>query len=169
MTKTLIALSTLALFSSLAGAHPQGNIVHPGGTPAQMDTSGKPHIFDPSRDAKKDIADGVKLAGKQHKRVLIDVGGDWCPWCHKLDGTFHQDAEIARFLAAKYVVVKVNFSPQNENKEVLSKFPKIPGYPHLFVLDAKGKLLQSQDTGLLESGDHHDHDKVMAFLKKWSG
>jgi thioredoxin-related protein len=170
MTKTILALSTLGLLASLLNAHQQGVLVNPGGTPAQAATaSTRPHLFDPSRDAKKDIADGVKLAAKQHKRVLIDVGGDWCPWCHKLDGTFHKDAEIAKFLSEKYVVVKVNFSPENENKEVLSKFPKIPGYPHLFVLDSTGKLLQSQDTGLLETGDHHDHDKVMAFLKKWSG
>lgn len=123
--------------------------------------------FDPTRDAAKDIAYGVTLAKKLNKRVLLDVGGEWCPWCKKLDKMFRTDPEVAEALKRGYVVIKVNFSQENENKEVLSRYPKISGYPHLFVLDKSGKLIQSQDTGLLESGDHHDHDKVMAFLQKW--
>lgn len=126
------------------------------------------HKFDPKRDAAKDIAEAVKSAKKQDKRILLDVGGEWCSWCHKLDEFFLTNLEAAKILKDKYIVVKVNFSPENENKAVLSKYPKINGYPHLFVLDKTGKLLHSQDTGLLETGDHHDPAKVIPFLKKWS-
>ena len=59
-------------------------------------------------------------------------------------------------------------SPENENKVVLSKYPKVKAYPHLFVLDKSGKLIHSQDTGELETGDHHDPAKVIPFLKKWA-
>src|SRR5262249_37080637 len=122
---------------------------------------------DPSRDAAKDIAFGIARAKRENKRVLLDVGGEWCPWCKKLDKMFHEDKEVAKALADHYVVIKVNFSRENQNEAVLSKYPKIDGCPHLFVLDKTGKLVHSQDTGLLETGDHHDHDKVMAFLQKW--
>ena len=64
--------------------------------------------------------------------------------------------------------MKVNYSKENKNEEVLSQYPRIAGYPHLFVLDSDGKLLHSQDTGELESGDHHDRDKVFNFLKEWA-
>lgn len=134
-------------------------------TPVAADKQEK---FDPKRDAAKDIATGIEIAKKQKKRVLLDVGGEWCPWCHKLDKMFKEDKEVAAFLKGKYVVIKINYSQENENKDVLSKYPEVKGYPHLFVLDSKGKLLHSQDTGLLETGDHHDHDKVMTFLKKWA-
>jgi hypothetical protein len=50
----------------------------------------------------------------------------------------------------------------------LSRYPKIPGYPHLFVLDSTGKFLHSQGTGELEVGDHHDREKVLSFLKAWA-
>lgn len=136
--------------------------------PPQSVTADKQEIFDPTRDAEKDIRFGVALAKKQRKRVLLDVGGEWCPWCKKLDKMFRTDAEVAAALAKSYVVIKVNYSRENENKAVLARYPKISGYPHLFVLDDRGKLLHSQDTGLLESGDHHDHDKVMAFLTAWA-
>lgn len=124
-------------------------------------------IFDPTRDAAADIKFALRAASKEKKRVLVDVGGNWCGWCHKLDKLFKEDKAIAEILKQKYVVVKVNFSEENKNEAVLAQYPKISGYPHLFVLDAKGKLLHSQDTGLLETGDHHDPDKVKTFLKKW--
>ncbi len=124
-------------------------------------------IFDPARDSAKDIADAVKLATKENKHILLDVGGNWCPWCHKLDSLFNSDKDIATLLK-QYVVVKVDFSQGHENKEVLAKYPKVAGYPHLFVIDKSGKLIQSQDTGKLESGDHHDPAKVTEFLKKYA-
>ncbi len=152
--------SSVVFLSIVCGAFAQTGAVQVGGA--------KEKIFDPSRDAAADLAAGLKLATKEKKRVLVDVGGNWCGWCHKLDKLFKSDAEIAKVLKAKYVIVKINFSPENENKAVLSKFPTISGYPHLFVLDAKGKLLHSQDTGLLETGPAHDPEKVMDFLKKWA-
>lgn len=125
--------------------------------------------FDPKRDAAKDIADAIALAQKENKRIILDVGGEWCGWCKKLDKFFEENAEASAILKAKYLLVKVNFSPENKNEAVLSKYPKIQGYPHLFVLDKNGKLLHSQDTGELETGDHHDPAKVIPFLRKWAG
>ena len=134
-------------------------------SPHKVDMSER--IFDDKRDAANDIANAIKLATKQNKHILLDVGGNWCSWCHKLDFTFTTNKDIAQLLK-KYVVVKVNWSRENENKAVLANYPKIvTGFPHLFVLDKTGKLIQDQDSSLLESGDHHDPDKIIAFLTKW--
>jgi thioredoxin-related protein len=128
-----------------------------------------PGKFDPKRDAAKDIRDGIAEAKRTQKRVLLDVGGEWCVWCHRLDTLFATNPDLDEYLHKHFVVVKVNYSDENKNDKVLSRYPKVAGYPHLFVIDAKGKLLHSQDTGLLESGKHHDREKVFAFLKKWGG
>lgn len=138
-------------------------------TPCQnkVAPANKQEKFDPNRDSEKDLKFGIEIAKKQNKMILLDVGGEWCPWCHKLDKTFKEDKEIAKILAEKYVVIKINYSQENKNEKVLSKYPEIKGFPHLFVLNNQGKLVHSQDTGELETGDHHDHDKVMTFLKKW--
>jgi thioredoxin-related protein len=124
--------------------------------------------FDPTRDPAKDVAAAVESASKSGQRILLDVGGEWCPWCRKLDAFFEDNRDIAAFLHKNFVVVKVNFSKENSNEKFLSQYPAIRGYPHMFVLDSDGKLLHSQSTGELEDGDHHDHDKVFAFLKKWA-
>jgi len=124
--------------------------------------------FDPSRDAAQDMRDAVAEAERSGRRVLLDVGGEWCVWCHKLDAFFRENEDLEVYLHKNYVVVKVNDSPENKNEKVLSQFPHIKGYPHLFVLDENGKLLHSQDTGELESGDHHDFEKILAFLRTWA-
>lgn len=125
-----------------------------------------PGKFDPTRDAAADVRTAVGLAQAQGKQVLVDVGGEWCIWCHILDKFIATHAPVKRLVDQNYVVVKVNFSPQNRNEAVLSQWPKVKGYPHLFVLDAQGKLVHSQDTGELEAGKDYDEAKVIAFFEK---
>lgn len=124
--------------------------------------------FDPKRDAAKDIEAAVVKATKENKRILLDVGGEWCIWCKRMDEFFISEKDIGAMLKKNFVVVKVNFSPENENKELLSKYPAIKGYPHMFVLEKDGSLLHSQDTALLEEGSGYSRDKMIAFLTKWT-
>jgi thioredoxin-related protein len=163
--KLVALLSALVITGSVIA---QGGVpASPAGAQSKTKINMSEKIFDPTRDSAKDISDAVKLASKQKKNILLDVGGNWCSWCHKLDDLFKSDKEIGKLLK-NFVVVKVNFSQDNENKAVLANYPKITGYPHLFVLDKTGKLIHSQDTGLLETGDHHDPAKVIEFLTKFS-
>jgi thiol:disulfide interchange protein len=124
--------------------------------------------FDPARDAAEDVRLAVTEARNSGRRVLLDVGGDWCIWCRRLDTLFTANRELAEYRDAHYVVVKVNWSKENKNEGVLSRYPAVSGYPHLFVLGSDGSLVHSQDTGALENGKGHDPDRVMAFLKKWA-
>lgn len=125
-----------------------------------------PAKFDPARDAAADVRTAVAQARAQGKQVLVDVGGEWCIWCHILDKFIATHAPVKQLVDRHYVVVKVNFSPQNRNEAVLSQWPKVKGYPHLFVLDGSGKLVHSQDTSELEAGKDYDEAKVIAFLQQ---
>ena len=127
-----------------------------------------PSKFDPARDAAADVAQALAIARAEGKRVIVDVGGEWCTWCHIMDRFIAANADIRSRIDAHYVWVKVNFSPQNKNEALLSRWPTVGGYPHLFVLDANGKLLQSQNTGELEAGKSYDRTRFIAFLDRWS-
>lgn len=127
-----------------------------------------PSRFDPARDAAADVATAAAQAKAQGKRVLVDVGGEWCAWCHILDRFVEANADVRALRDANYVWVKVNWSKDNKNEALLSRWPKIGGYPHFFVLDGNGSLLHSQDTSLLESGKEYDRAKLIAFLKAWA-
>ncbi|MGH8852126.1 MAG: thioredoxin family protein [Casimicrobiaceae bacterium] len=135
-----------------------------GGGAGAQDLSGK---FDPARDAARDLAAAQAQASMQGKRVIVDVGGEWCVWCHIMDRFLAFDPELRRLRDRSYVWVKVNYSQENPNTALLSRFPPVAGYPHLFVLDAGGKLLHSQDTSELEEGRGYSRERFRAFLLRW--
>lgn len=157
---TLVALCLLNPINSVAES--------PESQAAKTKTA-RPAIFNPARDAAKDIQDAVAEAAKTNRRVLVDVGGNWCSWCHEMERFIEAHPDLKALKDKHYVTVKVNFSPENDNAAVLSKFPKIKGYPHLFVLDKDGSLLHSQDTVLLEDGkSSYVLEKFKEFLAKWA-
>jgi thioredoxin-related protein len=125
------------------------------------------HEYDPKRDAAKDIQAAVDEANRTGRRVLLEVGGTWCSWCRTLDRYFADRPELTDLRDQNFVMVKINWSPENKNEAVLSRYPKIKGYPHIFVLDRDGKLLHSQDTGELEDGKSYSLEKMTAFLNRW--
>jgi thiol:disulfide interchange protein len=127
-----------------------------------------PHDFDPSRDAAHDLDTALRIARASGLNVLVEVGGDWCSWCHIMDRFFAADLELDRLRDRNFVWLKVNFSKQNPNEVFLRRWPKIEAYPHLFVLDSTGRLLHSQDTSVLESGKSYDPAAMHAFLVKWA-
>jgi len=152
-----------------------GQPVASGNTPAAADVAAVAGLnaqFDPARDPVADLATAKVEAQRGGKRIVLDVGGEWCSWCHLLDAFIEGDAEIRSFRDANYVWMKVNYSEDNENAAFLSQFPTIKGYPHLFVLDADGTLLHSQFTGELEADKGqpkgYNRERFFAFMKDWA-
>jgi thiol:disulfide interchange protein len=126
------------------------------------------HKFDPARDAAADLRVALASAQKDGKRVLVEVGGNWCPWCHVLERFIHDNQDVRDQLQSKYVVLRVNYSPANKNEALLSRWPQVSGYPHLFVLDESGRLVHSQGSAELEAGQDYDKAKMQAFLARFA-
>src|SRR5437762_324161 len=91
--------------------------------------------YDPKRNPEDDLRTAVEKAKASGKRILVQVGGDWCGWCHLIIKYFKEDQKVAAALAKSYMIVKVNYSDENQNKEFLSKYPRIKAYPHICILD----------------------------------
>ncbi len=125
-----------------------------------------PKIYDESSNGASQINDALEIAKKDHKRILLDFGANWCIWCHRLHELFETNKAIARELKKEYVVVMIDV----HNTETDAKYgqPTKLGLPVIVVLDADGKQVTTQDTGKLEEGDHHSPKKVMTFLKEWA-
>lgn len=124
-------------------------------------------VYDPKRDPAKDLAMAETAAAQAHKRILLEVGGNWCSWCKILDKFIGDHGDVRESLRANFVLMKVNMSPSNDNAAFLSQYPAIPGYPFLFVLDSNGKLLTAQNTDPLEDGSGYSANNVKDFLAKW--
>jgi thioredoxin-related protein len=126
-----------------------------------------PAGYDPSRDPAADLKAAVSQARQENKRILLEVGGEWCIYCRILNKMILDNEKLDRSLHDRFVVVKVNFSGEVKNEAFLSQYPKIPSYPHLFVLDKDGKFLLSQTPDDFMQGDKYVPDLLLAFLEKW--
>jgi thioredoxin-related protein len=129
----------------------------------------RPKIYDESADGAEQIADALETAKAENKRVLLQFGANWCGWCHKLHHLFEGDEKIAARLKESYVVVLIDVNGKH-NQEVDAKYghPMQHGLPVIVILDAVGKQLTTKNTAELEVDDHHDPEKVLAFLDEWA-
>ena len=125
-------------------------------------------IYNEKADSCAEIAAALDAARRDHKRVLLEFGANWCGWCYKLYDVFKQNEEIAPFVRNEYELVLVDIDTQ---AKVFDRYvpPSVrKGVPFLTVLDSDGKVLVNQETGALEEGPKHDPQKVKAFLTKWA-
>lgn len=124
--------------------------------------------YDPNRNALQDGRDAVKLAKATNRRILIEVGGDWCKWCHILDRFLNNNTEIKKQLHQTFVLLKVNVSDENDNYDFLKVFPRVVGYPHIFVTENNGKFLKSVDIGYFYENGQYSVKRFKEFFKRWS-
>lgn len=123
--------------------------------------------YDFHRDPAQDLALAETQAKAQHKRILLEVGGNWCIWCHFLDDYFKNNPDVEKLRDDNFIFVKVNMSPENANSAFLSHYPSIPGYPWFLVLDADGKFIQSGNTDHWNNGRVYQKKTIEAFLTAW--
>ena len=128
------------------------------------------NIYHPKADARADIDAAVRKAKQENKHVFIQVGGNWCSWCIKFYHFVHEDQEIADFLDQNYVYVKLNYSKENKNLDILKElgFPQRFGFPVFVILNEKGEAIHIQNSVFLEKDKSYDKAKVLDFLKGWN-
>src|SRR6201997_4512244 len=124
-------------------------------------------IYSDTADANHDIAQALVTAQHEHKRVILDFGGNWCGDCQVLDIYFHQPPNL-ELLQDNFVLVHVNIGHYDRNTDVAAKYgiPLEHGVPKLAVLDAHGKLLYGQVKGEFKSMSKMAPDSVTEFLNK---
>lgn len=127
-------------------------------------------LYDPTLDGMKQIKEAVTKAAGEGKHVLIQYGGNWCGWCIKFDAFCKNDTAISAIILKNYVPVKLNYDPSNKNEAANAMLgnPTRFGFPVFIILDAKGKVLHIQDSGLLEEGAGYSKPKVTGFFRNWT-
>lgn len=127
-------------------------------------------VYNPDANAKEDIKAAVARAKVENKHVLIQIGGNWCPWCIKFHQFATTDPKVDSLIKADYVYLLLNYSRENKNLDILKslQYPQRFGFPVFVVLDGEGKQLHTQDSGLLELDKGYSTKKVATFLKNWN-
>jgi thiol:disulfide interchange protein len=158
-------LSTLVISAACVGAADLHAQSHPE-TPVMTAR----HIYSETANPKADIAAGLTKARREHKRVILDFGGDWCPDCQVLD-IYFREPQNAALLEKNFVLVHVWIGHMDRNIELAAKYgvPIAKGVPALAVLTPDGKAVYSQQTGQFNDMRHMEAASVREFLEKWKG
>jgi thiol:disulfide interchange protein len=137
-------------------------------TTLSLNAQGRRDIYPDPSQAKTDLAAALKAAPPDHKRILLDFGGNWCGDCQVLDLYLHND-QNRELLEKNFILIHVNVGHFDANLDLAAKY-KIPlerGVPAMAVLDEGGKLLYSQRSGEFESMRRVDPSAVNTFLAQW--
>jgi thioredoxin 1 len=136
--------------------------------PAKPNTS----LYPPPEKAQAEISAALTSAAKDHKRVILVFGANWCYDCHVLDAAFRSKA-FAPVVNAAYHVVHINVGDDGDkNLDLAEKYgvplKKAVRIPSLAVLDPSGKVIYSQKNGEFDNSVRIGPSDVAAFLKKWA-
>jgi uncharacterized protein YyaL (SSP411 family) len=89
-------------------------------------------------------AEAFRRARQLDRPILLDVGATWCPLCDRMDRESYTRPEIARFINANFVAVKLDYDAQPrltaklERAHALKNLPG--GIPLTGFLTPCGKL-----------------------------
>ena len=126
------------------------------------------HIYPDVQAAHTDIQAALAKARKEHKRVILDFGGDWCPDCQVLNIYFHQSPN-KELLEKYYVLVDVNIGHIDQNIDIGDKYGVVlkKGVPAMAVLRPDGTVVYGQKNGEFENMRNMQSSDLTTFLEAW--
>ena len=123
-----------------------------------------------SPDAETAAVDAAFAKAKANgKRVLIDLGGNWCPDCIVL-ANFMAMPEIKAFVSKHYEVVVVDVGRYTKNLQIPGRFgmTALHAAPTVLIADADGKLVNPDDVIALNDARHMGPQAIADWLAKWA-
>jgi thioredoxin 1 len=118
--------------------------------------------------AKTEIHQALERARTQHKRVILDFGGNWCGDCKVLDIYLHDPANKS-LLEENFELVDINIGRYDANTDIADHYgiPLQRGVPALVVLSSDGKVLLAQTHGEFEKMRTLQSSDLTKFLNDW--
>jgi thiol:disulfide interchange protein len=135
---------------------------------AQLDVPDAP--FDTAANADADVDAAIARAKKSGKRVLIDLGGNWCADCRILSGLMALP-EMDAFLKAHYEIVDVDVGRFNRNLQIPARYgitERLAGVPAILVVTPEGRLVNRDKVSAIEDARHMTPQALADWLAQWA-
>jgi len=166
-----MGIGTLALALSVIAALPAASATAPRVSVASLsDISVPDRPFDENADANAAVANAFARAKAEHKRVLIDLGGNWCADCRILAGVMELP-EVHKFLDAHYVVVAVDVGRFTRNLQIPARFgitERLRAVPSILIADPDGTLVDRGHVDAIEDARHMTPQALADWLARWA-
>lgn len=126
--------------------------------------------YDEHANADAAVAAAFDRAKKSHKRVLIDLGGNWCVDCVVL-ANFLKLPEMQRFMAIHYEIVPVDVGRFDRNQQIPARFgvtEHLKGVPALLIATPDGRLVNGNDVFATADASTMTPQALAAYLAKYA-
>lgn len=127
--------------------------------------------YDERANADAAVTAAFERAKKSHKRVLIDLGGNWCVDCVVL-ANFVEQPGVKKFVAAHYEWVAVDVGRFDRNLQVPARFgltKRLTGVPTIIIATPDGKQVNQNDVFVLSDARSMTPQAVADYLGKYAG
>lgn len=129
-----------------------------------------PLPYDEKADAHADLAAASRQARREHKRLLIDMGGNWCPDCRVLAGILALP-DLKPFLEHHFVIVDVDIGRYDKNLDIADRYGAHydRGAPAVLVVDpGSNRLVNEGHTLALRDARHMTPQALADWLAQWT-
>ena len=128
--------------------------------------------YDESANADTAVDAAFARAKRSGKRVLIDLGGNWCGDCIVL-ANLMQLPELKPFLAAHFEIVSVDVGRFDRNLQIPARFGMVErlksgGVPAVIVAEPDGTFVNRTDISALEDARHMTPQAIADWLAQWA-
>jgi thiol:disulfide interchange protein len=126
--------------------------------------------YDEAANAVAAVDAAFARAKKNGKRVLIDLGGNWCGDCVVLANIMALP-EMKPFLAKHFEIVTVDVGRLDKNLSVPARFgitKRLEGVPSVLIADPDGKLVNPGNVSALADARHMSPQAVADWLAQWT-
>lgn len=126
--------------------------------------------YNPAAHAAAAVDAAFARARTSHKRVMIDLGGNWCPDCLVL-ANLMQVPEMKRFLAAHFEFVAVDVCRFDKNQDIPARFGlsgRLAGVPAILIVEPDGTMVNRGKIFALSDARHLSAQAIADWLAGWA-
>ena len=88
----------------------------------------KPAPYNEKQDSRADLKKAIEVAKKENKNILVQFGGNWCPWCLRFHALVTGTPKADSLMKENYVYLLLNV-PKEKDKRDYQLFQEF-GYPN---------------------------------------
>lgn len=133
----------------------------------------KPRIYDTTANGQAQFDSALKQARTENKRVLLNLGANWCGDSQGMYQLLSTNTEIRTLIQDRYVLTLVDVNKRglrDRNSSLLKRINNpVTRIPVLLIVDSAGNVLNDDAAERLLDSDHQHPERVLAYLRKWSG
>jgi thiol-disulfide isomerase/thioredoxin len=168
LSAVIFAAAALSGITSAASAAPAPKL--PYVTMAELPIVSM-QVYDEKANADQVVDAAMARAKKNHKLLLLDMGGNWCPDCVVLHNLMLVPS-MAKFMDAHYEVAMVDVGKFDRNPQIGARYgynTRLKGVPTILVVDPQtNKVINGEQVFALSNAGHQTPQDLADYLARWT-